>query len=67
MSTGKQEESWAMRAKEVRQVLHIGKNTLYEWCARDIIPHKRVRGVILFPRKRIREWLENKDNKGGTL
>ena len=54
-----------MRAKEVQQMLGIGKNTLYSWCAKKLIPYKRVGRVILFPpRKRILEWLENK-NEGG--
>ncbi len=65
MSIGKQEETWAMRADEVLQMLHIGKNTLYDWCERDIIPHKRVGRIILFSRKRIQEWLEDENNEGG--
>jgi excisionase family DNA binding protein len=52
-----------MRADEVRQMLGIGKNTLYNWCELDIIPHKRVGRVILFSRKRIQEWLDNNENK----
>lgn len=57
-----------MRADEVRQMLRIGRNTLYAWCAQGIIPHKRVGRVILFPRKRIQEWLEKgeKEDEGGN-
>ena len=48
-------------------MLRIGRNTLYHWCELGIIPHKHVGRVILFPRKRIQEWLEKeeKENEGG--
>ena len=66
MKAGKQEENWAIRADEVRRMLGgIGKNTLYDWCRQNIIPHKRVGRVILFSKKRIQEWLENNENNGG--
>lgn len=67
MKVGKQKDSWAMRAPEVRVMLRIGRNTLYHWCELGIIPHKHVGRVILFPRKRIQEWLEKeeKENEGG--
>ncbi|MBA7610846.1 hypothetical protein ES703_18060 [subsurface metagenome] len=58
-----QEENLVMRADEVRQLLGIGRNTLYNWCELGIIPHKRVGRVILFSRKRIQEWLDNNENK----
>lgn len=64
MSEVKQEENPIMRADEVRQMLKIGKNTLYSWCQQDMIPHKRVGRVILFSRDRIREWLDNKKKEG---
>jgi len=65
MSKVKQEENPIMRADEVRQMLKIGRNTLYSWCQQDMIPHKRVGRVILFSRDRIREWLDNKKKDGG--
>jgi len=66
MKAGKQKDSWAMRAEEVRAMLGgIGRNTLYHWCELGIIPHKRVGRVILFSRERIREWLEKNENEGG--
>jgi len=58
-----QEENLVMRADEARQMLSIGRNTLYNWCELGIIPHKRVGRVILFSRKRIQEWLDNNENK----
>lgn len=65
MKAVKQENNRAMRADEVRKMLGIGRNTLYEWCRQGIIPHKRAGRVILFSKKRVQEWLENNENKGG--
>ena len=62
MSKNEEKENPVMRADEVREMLGIGKNTLYEWCRHNIIPHKRANRVILFSRKRIQEWLENGKN-----
>ncbi len=59
-------ENPVMRAQEVRRMLGIGRNTLYNWCELGIIPHKRIGRVILFSRRRIQEWLDNSENKGGT-
>ena len=63
----KQNAENPIRAEEVLQMLPIGRNTLYSWCQKGLIPHKRVGGVILFPpRKRLLEWIENKNkNEGG--
>ncbi|MBW1732663.1 MAG: helix-turn-helix domain-containing protein [Deltaproteobacteria bacterium] len=53
-----------MRAGEVRQMLGIGKNTLYEWCRQGIIPHKRIGRLIFFSRRVIQDFLENKMEGG---
>ena len=63
MGKREQKENPIMRAAEVRQLLKVGRNTLYGWCEQGIIPHKRIGRVILFSRKRIQEWLENNENK----
>jgi len=63
MSAMKEQENPIMRASEVRKMLNIGKNTLYEWCSQNLIPHKRVGRVILFSRKRVEEWLEMENTK----
>ena len=64
-----------LNAEEARLMLGIGRNTLYEWCAQGIIPHKRVGGKIdeitgeirggrlLFSEKLLLEWIENRDNE----
>ena len=60
-----QEGNPVMRASEVCKLLGVGRNTLYDGCRRGIIPHRRFGRVILFYRKRILAWLENRDNEGG--
>jgi len=62
MQEGEQEQNWVMTAREVCRLLRIGRNTLYGWCYDGVIPHKRVKRRILFPRKSIQEWLENQQN-----
>lgn len=60
----KREESPIMRANELREMLGVGKNTLYDWCKQGLIPHKRIGRVILFSRIKVKEWLENGENLG---
>ena len=62
MCASEKEENPIMRADEVRKLLKIGKNTLYDWVNRGLIPHKRVGRVILFSKKRIQEWLNNNES-----
>jgi len=64
MKVGKQRDNLTMRAGEVRQMLGIGKNTLYEWCRQGIIPHKRIGRLIFFSRRVIQDFLENKMEGG---
>ena len=64
-----------LNAKEVCAMLGIGKNTLYEWCAQGLIPHKRVGGRIdqttgelhggriLLSDYIILQWIENRDTE----
>ena len=62
----KHEENPVMRAAELRKMLGIGKNTIYDWCNQGIIPHKRVGQLIFISRKKFYEWLENGENLGGV-
>ena len=59
MSKRVKEENPVMRADEVRELLKIGKNTLYEWCRQGIIPHRRIGHLLFFSRKAINELIEN--------
>ncbi len=61
-----QEDNPVMRANEVCKLLGVGRNTLYDGCRRGIIPHRRFGRVILFYRKRLLTWLENRDSEGGN-
>ena len=62
----KREENPVMRACEVQRILGIGKNTFYEWCKQNLIPHKRVGRLIFISRKQFYEWLENGEYPGGA-
>ena len=64
MSEGRQENNPVMRADEVRRLLKIGKNTLYEWCRQGIIPHRRIGHLIFFSRKEINDFIGNKMEGG---
>ena len=64
MSASEESKSPVMRAEEVCRILDIGRNTFYEWCRLNLIPHKRVGRLIMVSRKRFYDWLEN-NNEGG--
>lgn len=71
------DERWTLRVKDLQKRLSLGRNTLYELCHRNLIPHKRIGGrrdevtgeiiggIILFSEKSVKEWLEPSDNDGG--
>ena len=61
MDERKQEENPVMRADEVIRILGIGKNTFYEWCRLNRIPHKHVGRLIIISRKSFNDWLESND------
>ncbi len=65
MSVKEEKENPIMRDDEVRKLLKIGRNTLYEWCRQDIIPHRRIGHLLFFSRKEIINFMENK-MQGGT-
>ncbi len=50
-----------MRADDIRRMLHIGRNTLYNWVEQGLIPYKKVGHILLFSRKAINIWLESKN------
>jgi excisionase family DNA binding protein len=61
------DEKWeteVMRANEVRKMLRIGRNTLYNWVEEGRIPYKKVGRVLLFSRKAIIIWLESRNEEG---
>jgi excisionase family DNA binding protein len=67
MKMNENNEGPYIRANEVQKMLKVGRNKIYEWCKQNKIPHKRVDRIILFSRKRIQEWIENKEGEGDTL
>ena len=64
MSTSEKEGNLIMNAKEVSEWLRIGRNTLYDYCRRNLIPHRRVGRRILFSRQAMNKWFESRDQEG---
>ncbi|UNT57890.1 helix-turn-helix domain-containing protein [Lysinibacillus capsici] len=48
-----------MSVDELAEELQISNTTIYTMVRRNEIPHKKVRGRILFHRATIEEWLMN--------
>ncbi len=59
-------ENPIMRADELRQMLHIGRNTLYSWVEHNLIPCKKVGRVLLFSRTDIMKWISNQGEGGAN-
>lgn len=50
-------EKITLTVNEVAELLGIGCTTVYTMVRKDEIPHKKVRGRILFHRGTIENWL----------
>lgn len=48
-----------MSVDEIAEELQISKTTIYTMVSQNEIPHKKVRGRILFHRTTIEKWLMN--------
>ena len=46
-----------LEAPEAAQLLHLGRNALYDACARGEIPHQRIGKVLRFSRAALMKWL----------
>jgi excisionase family DNA binding protein len=44
--------------REAAKLLRIGRNALYDCCARNEIPHRRLGKQIRFSRRALLSWLE---------
>ena len=49
----------ALRPKEAAKALGIAPRTLRKWMRDDGLPHFRLDGVVLIPRARLEQWIEN--------
>lgn len=45
--------------KEAMELLRIGRDAVYEGCARGVIPHRRIGKHIRFSRLALMRWLES--------
>jgi len=52
-------------AEQARQVLGLGRNTLYRKARAGEIPVKIIGRRMLFPKKALHEWLERWTSEGG--
>ncbi|WP_313470541.1 helix-turn-helix domain-containing protein [Lysinibacillus sp.] len=53
------DKKMTMSVDELAEELQISNTTIYTMVRRNEIPHKKVRGRILFHRATIEEWLMN--------
>lgn len=59
-------EKITMTVEEVSGFIGVGKTTIYAMVRQNEIPHKKVRGKILFHRPTIENWLITDTNGGET-
>ncbi|AHN20285.1 helix-turn-helix domain-containing protein [Lysinibacillus varians] len=50
-------EKITLSVNEVAGLIGVGKTTIYTMARQNEIPHKKVRGRILFHRQTIEDWL----------
>lgn len=55
-------EKITLSVDEVAKLLGLGKTTIYTMARQNEIPHKKVRGRILFHRQTIESWLGGETN-----
>lgn len=53
------DKKMTMSVEELAEELQISKTTIYTMVSQNEIPHKKVRGRILFHRATIEKWLMN--------
>lgn len=56
-----------LSVQEVAKMLGISETTIYAMVRLNEIPHKKVRGRILFHRPSIERWLQNKEEYSDPL
>ncbi len=49
----------ALRPAEAAKALGIAPRTLRKWMRDDGLPHFRLDGVVLIPRARLEQWIED--------
>lgn len=61
MGENKKPEKITLTVKELVEVTGLGQTTVYELVRGNEIPHKRVRGRILFHRPTIEKWFAGEE------
>lgn len=58
------DKKMTMSVDELAEELQIGRTTIYTMVRQNEIPHKKIRGRILFHRQTIEDWLsKSKENE----
>lgn len=50
-------------AMQLSEILHVARQTLYEWAREKKIPSIKIGACVRFDRKKIEEWLEKHQRK----
>lgn len=59
-------EKITLSVNEISEVLGVSQTTIYSMVRQNEIPHKKVRGRILFHKATIENWLSNEDEVAST-
>lgn len=59
-------EKITLTVDEVSQVLGVSQSTIYTMARQNEIPHKKIRGRVLFHKPTIERWLSNEFEGGET-
>jgi predicted DNA-binding transcriptional regulator AlpA len=50
----------SMRPKEAAAALGISERLLWDWTKRQLVPHVRIGGVVVYPTDALRDWLQKR-------
>ncbi len=56
-----------MRADQLAAFLGLNRNTVYEYAARGVIPHRRIGRRIVFARVHVLAWLDATKRQGQAI
>lgn len=54
-----------LRLEETATALGVCPNTLRAWVKAGLVPHRRVRGIVLFSEDVVRGWVRNEKEQPG--
>lgn len=51
-----------LTVRQVVDLLHLGRSTIYYACARGEIPHRRIGKLLRFSRAAVMQWLAQRES-----